>query len=699
MKYGIDEQQIRTWWQIFKAPNRLAEIRLLSGKNIYSGYFKSADSLITNIRCYLESSDSRNSTLQAYCIFNDIDEALYSREQHEKFVYGTKTTKDDDITHRNFVLIDLDPERPSGISSSNDEFEKAHRKAADIYRFLIANGFFEPIICVSGNGYHIYVPCDMPNDDVHHELVNDFLKSLGHMFADGNVGVDQSVGNAANLTKLMGTWAKKGADTEDRSWRPARFVKIPQEIRKNDELLFRKIADLLPKENPQPSQPHINTQYKESFDLVTWLNRYGISYKEEKQGTSTRFTLEYCPWVETHSDHKKWDSALFLDPNGKITFNCTHSHCQGKTWQDFRLYYEPDAYSRTFEPRQQRQYAPPPPRYEIKEEVPELGQKWLSMSSIQKVNLSDMENIKTGIHELDKSIEGLYLTEVSLLSGSNSSGKSSFLNTLILNIIQQGYKVALWSGELPAFVLKSWIQMVAAGKERLLPSKKNPGRFYVPDNIGEHIDRWMDGKFFLYNNEYGAKWQQIFHDMETLLKVGVKMFILDNLFSLDINILDGDKNNKQRELIIQIKEFAKRNKVHIILVAHPRKVMTFLRKNDISGSSDLTNAVDNVFIAHRVNNDFFKAGAEFFGNIQIQQFQNFGNVIEVAKNRMYGVVDFMVGMHYEVETRRFKNTQDEDIRYGWEDEPTQITMSFSQPVQQKDNGMPFEPPTNEDVPF
>ena len=32
--------------------------------------------------------------------------------------------------------------------------------------------------------------------------------------------------------------------------------------------------------------------------------------------------------------------------------------------------------------------------------------------------------------------------------------------------------------------------------------------------------------------------------------------------------------------------------------------MGFLRKDDISGTADLTNAVDNVFIVHRVNNDF-----------------------------------------------------------------------------------------------
>ena len=702
--YEIDEEQIRLWWSIFKSPDRLAEIRLLGGKSSFSGYFKTADSLIVNIRYYLEKeTDGRYTPLQAYCIFNDIDEALYGREQHERFVNGAKTTKDDNILKRNFVLVDLDPERVSGVSASNEEFEYAHLKAVAVYRYLVGMGFSEPIICVSGNGYHLYVPCDMPNDDAHHVLVNNFLKSLGNIFSDSHVGIDQSVGNAANLTKLMGTWAKKGSCTPDRPWRKSRFVKVPKEIKANEDSLFQKIADLLPKEEPKPT-PNRSRSFSNNtpFDLRSWLNEHGIVYKEDKQGVNTRFTLEYCPWVDTHSDRKKWDSALFLDENGKITFNCQHSHCKGKTWQDVRLFYEPDAYSKpAYQPQQYapRQYAPQKPKYEIKDEIPELGEKWLSMSSIKKVDLSALEHVKTGFTELDRSIIGLYMSEVTILSGSNASGKSSWLNTLLLNIINQGTKAALWSGELRPDVLKAWLQMTAAGKNNLRVSSYGDGKFFVPTNIGEKIDAWMDGRFFLYNNEYGAKWEQIFHDMELLLKAGVKVFALDNLFSLDIDILEGDKNSKQRELILQIKEFAKKNQVHIILVAHPRKVTTFLRKNDISGSSDLQNAVDKIFIIHRVNNDFFRAGAEFFGQAEIQRFQGFGNVVEVCKERMYGIVDMMVGMHYEVESRRFKNTPDETIRYGWEDYPRQQSVFDNPQYTEQTSDMPFPRQDDSEAPF
>ena len=705
--YEIDEQQLRKWWEVFNPSSKLVEIRLL-GKNTYSGYFTDIDTLIAQLRPLLDHNNYQYyGAMQAYFTLNEVNEDLYSREQRDVFVKKPKsTTTDGDITRRRFVLIDLDPQRSAGISASNAEFEKAHMKCVDVYKYLLANGFKEPIITVSGNGYHCYVPCDMPNDDEHNELIKKFLQSLSNIFGGDDVEVDEKVFNPARIDKLIGTWAKKGADSKERPWRISKILKVPSDLTPNDDECFKKIADLLPQEEPKPHQQRRTYQgNNQPFDLPTWLTQHGIVYREKKSGDATVYELEWCPWVDTHSDRKKWDSALFVAPDGQITFNCQHSHCKGKTWHDVRLKYEPNAYDRpVYQPQLSytpRQYAPKK-TYEIKDEIPELGKKWLTMKSIEKLDLTQLKGVKTGYTELDRNIVQLNYGEVTLLSGGNASGKSSWLNSLLLNIANQGVPNALWSGELPERILKTWIQMAAAGKNNLRQSQYGSGKYYVPSNIGAKIDDWMEPLFYIYNSEYGNTWEQIFHDMTELLKVGVKVFTLDNLFSLDIDLLEGDRNNKQKELILQIKKFAKVNDVHIILVAHPRKTMAFLRKNDISGTSDLTNAVDNVFIMHRVNNDFFRAGAEFFGEATINMYRGFGNVLEVAKNRMYGIVDLMVGMQYEIESRRFKNTTEENVQYGWEREPTQSTMSFDNNHEQVSNYITTQPVNNgvdENLPF
>lgn len=687
----INEETIRRWWDIFVKDNGFTEVRIL-GRFQYSGYFDNVDSIIQAIKPYADMDDE-----QMYFVLNKIDSACFGRQQSGKIVKSPKiTTNDNDIIRRCFVFVDFDPVRKSGTNASNEEFELAHKKAQDVFRFLREKGFSEPIICKSGNGLHLTYKVDFPNDEETTEIIKHFYEYLGSLFSDDKVDIDTKVFNLARLCKLYGTTAKKGANLQDRPWRMSEIIYVPKDLNITPIEKFKELADLLPKkEEPKPTAKTIRVG--ERFDLESWLVAHGIEYRKKQDGGSTKYEVKECPWKDTHSSNNPYSSALFQDSEGKITYTCAHSHCKDKQWKDFRLAYEPDAYTKIQAIQtiyQPRSYVQPKPTYQIKDEIPELGEKWMSMSSIKKVDISQLEHVKTGFTDLDRNIIGLYMSEVTILSGSNASGKSSWLNTLLMNIIEQGTKVALWSGELRPDILKAWLQMVAAGKNNLRLSAYGDGKYYVPNNVADRIDSWMDGKFFLYNNEYGAKWQQIFNDMELLLKAGVKVFALDNLFSLDIDILDGDKNNKQRELILQIKEFAKKNQVHIILVAHPRKVTTFLRKNDISGSSDLQNAVDKIFIIHRVNNDFFRAGADFFGEATINMYRGFGNVIEVCKERMFGIVDLMVGMHYEIESRRFKNTAEENTQYGWEREPTQSTMAFDNNPAQVSNYITTQPENN-----
>ena len=41
------------------------------------------------------------------------------------------------------------------------------------------------------------------------------------------------------------------------------------------------------------------------------------------------------------------------------------------------------------------------------------------------------------------------------------------------------------------------------------------------------------------------------------------------------------------------------------------------------------------------------------------------NVIEIAKDRDNGTMDYFIPLYYEVETKRLKNSQSENKIYGW----------------------------------
>lgn len=697
----INEATLRQWWHVFKNDSELVEIRML-GKFAYSGYYKNIDKLIEDIKPYEELPDE-----QIYFTLNEIDDGCYGRAQCEKIIKSPKTTtNDNNITRRTWVLIDYDPVRVTGTNATEEEFELAHKKAQQVFLYLRKCGFSDPVICKSGNGWHTVYKVDMPNTEEVRDMLSRFLQSIALMFTDEKVDIDESVFNAARICKLYGTTAKKGANLPERPWRMSEIVYVPSEIKVTDISLFQAVANLLPKEEPKPTLPYRGGGTNEPFDLERFLNEHNVQYKKETCAKWTKYVLDHCFF---NPEHKGKDAAIIQMASGAIKYTCLHNTCQQHTWQEVRQMLDPHAYERQYQPQpyqpQQRQqpFSGKPQSTVlqpiIQPETAELGKKWFSMKDIAKVNINELEGFKTGFTELDKAIRKLFFASLVIVSGSNASGKSSWLNSLILNAIQQSQKCALWSGELRPDILKTWIQMVAAGKE-FLRQGSNGKYWYVPDDISKKIDDWTDGKFFLYNNEYSNKWEQLFADMKELLAAGVRVFILDNLFSLDIDVFDGDSNKKQKELINQLTEFKKKHKVLIILVAHPRKTTSFIRKNDISGTSAIIDAADYIFILHRVNNDFRKSGGEFFGAANIQKFFEFSNVLEVSKDRMMGTQDYLVGMYYEIESRRFKNTNDEKRVYGWRDDIGVQTNMFEEPATPTATAdeMPFGAPTD-DVPF
>lgn len=695
----MDANEIRKWYRTFKRPDELFEIRILGNRNPWSGYFYDVEQAIAALQPF----DNMN----IYYTINEVKKACASRSQFGQFqqVSGTATSKQD-IEQRWWIPIDVDCERPSGVSSTDEEKELAHKKAAEVYYFLQANGFSTPVVCDSSSGYHILYPVDMANSDDAELVVKAFLETLAHRFTDDKVKIDTVLHDANRIIRLPGSFGRKGRSTEERPHRMAKILSVPNELHRMDYNFIKAFNERYKIIVEQPVRKYGGYNGgNATFNIRDFIRDHNISVAKEVSipGGGTKFILTECPF---DSSHKAPDAAIFEMPNGAIAFKCFHNSCQQHDWHELRQMLDPTAYEpKPYEQGNQQRVAAVPqhttqqqPQRVVLPENSELGKKWLSLREIKKINIHDIERVKTGFAKLDSAIKGLFLCEVTIVSGSNSSGKSSWLNTLLANIVQQGYPFALWSGELRPDVLKTWIQMVIAGKRHLRQSQY--GNFwFVPNEVAAQIDAWLEGRFFLYNNKYSNKWEQIFADMKELLAIGVRVFVLDNLMSMDIDIFDGDTNKKQKTLVQELCQFAKDNKVHIILVAHPRKSNAFLRKNDISGSANITDAVDNVFIIHRVNADFLRLGKEVYGTM-INAYKDYGNVIEVCKNRMMGAQDFLVGMFYEQESRRFKNEVNEAIEYGWSgaNQPDLFAeMPTTVQQQMPDEGLPFAPTDNNSV--
>jgi len=670
----IDKGEIYKWFNLFVAwkENPLVEIRIIGRRTTASGYFTDPDSIIESIERYENDN--------IYFTINSLSDEHRSRPQFGKILEGKNaTTADNEVTKRDWLFIDIDPVHITDTNATEDDANYAKATARKVVHYLKDQGFYQPIVVFSGNGVHLYFRCDLNNTPDTLQGVEKFTKALAQLFDDDRVKIDPKICNAARIARLPGTTSGKGRpDDEVRPQRMCRILTVPTEIKPNDVAYIRKIAADVPEE-PKPSRE--NNWGREKFDLQKFLHEHNIPVKQEiRAAGGTRYILDHCVFNE---NHRAKDAMIFQYDNGAITYKCLHASCSQYKWRDVRLLYDPDAYSSredvsdfAYKRRMQGQEKKPfVPQVETKEK----GPIWLSLDEIPTIDPDSIESIGTGIKELDNKIfGGTILQQLSIMTGRPASGKSTLLNTILLSSIQQGYPTAIFSGELPDHLLKSWITLPAAGRNYVRASFKRNDSYYVPKDVEDKIIAWLKGKLFVHNSEYGNNWKQLREDIKNIAAKGARNIILDNLMTLDLDYeTDASQYKAQKDFIRELHDMVRTLNIHVWLVAHPRKQTTFLRYDDISGASDIGNLADNIFIVHRVNQDFENQAKAFFPKSKLEGIKasQFTNVIEIAKNRVPGMYNGdLVGVYYEPESKRMKNSQAEVFQYGWDVTPVQMQI-------------------------
>ena len=314
------------------------EVRALTDQFTHSGYFSDPAALVRAV----EPLDADNSVHGIYVTLNEVNPALLSRRANRiKMRLGKKdsTTSDADILRRRWLPIDIDPLRPSGVSSTDEEHGLALAKAEEVARWLAGLGFPDPVRADSGNGAHLLYRIDLPNDEAATPLVKSCLATLDTLFSDDRVTVDTANFNAARIWKLYGTVSRKGDNTPERPHRRSRMLSAPDELKVATIDQLRDLAARLPTEQHAHAQPA--TPKDKGFDLRRWLSNHGIGVRSEKPYSGgTLFILDQCPFSSAHKD----GAFAVQFGNGAVFAGCKHTSCGGGTqrWQELRERYEPD---------------------------------------------------------------------------------------------------------------------------------------------------------------------------------------------------------------------------------------------------------------------------------------------------------------------------------------------------------------------
>ena len=148
--------------------NDVYECRIISNskRNPLSGFFFGTEALLPALQ---NTVDLRN--VNVYITLQSCDRAVYSRAQKDRFLANQPATSDNDITGYRWLFIDMDPERVTGVSSTNDELKESAHLANRVYHYLRDLGFNEPLKAVSGNGCHLLYKINLRKTDAKEEML------------------------------------------------------------------------------------------------------------------------------------------------------------------------------------------------------------------------------------------------------------------------------------------------------------------------------------------------------------------------------------------------------------------------------------------------------------------------------------------------------------------------------------------------
>lgn len=287
------------------------------------------------------------------------------------------------------------------------------------------------------------------------------------------------------------------------------------------------------------------------------------------------------------------------------------------------------------------------------------------LADVESVDLNDLERIRTGFSNLDRVVDGFFMGQLVLLTGKRGEGKSTLMGQLMAEALNQGYKVLAYSGELPGYQFKRWLDFQLAGPQNVLTTYNvySDPRYSLEGETVQRLNRWYYDNAFLYDNNSlnGDEYESLLETIEkTIQRYGVKLVCVDNLMTA-IDVASADNQYvQQSQFVRSLKQIAVRYNVVVLLVAHPKKTDGKVTDNDaVSGSSDITNRAD-IVLSYVKNSEGEAPGGKVF----------------IMKNRMTGKLalgDGAVAMEYEPSSKRiYQAGSSPSYKYEWERTPAEF---------------------------
>lgn len=309
----------------------------------------------------------------------------------------------------------------------------------------------------------------------------------------------------------------------------------------------------------------------------------------------------------------------------------------------------------------------------------------VDFADIEDIDLDALDGIPTGLPNLDRYLMKLFYGTLNIVTGINGSGKSSFLNQVICQCLDRGENAYLFSGELPNFQAKNWLNFIFAGQRNVKECQYNESTFYkVTPEAKKAISEFYRGRLYIRQDGESNKAADLLKSMEdSVRKYGTKLLILDNLTAINLESNDSNKYDKQADFIMDLIAFAVKFNVVVILVVHPHKInmMRRLSKMDVQGISAIIDLAHRIISLYRVQESDRQGVPKLNGNGWKVKPIKADVIFDILKDRLTGYESRSIETFYDRPSKRFFTTEEElDYQYAWDKRKYNTPLPF--PPQQ-----------------
>lgn len=310
-----------------------------------------------------------------------------------------------------------------------------------------------------------------------------------------------------------------------------------------------------------------------------------------------------------------------------------------------------------------QKYGPQAVRDAVAHAVPVESKHVKRMSEVRRLSLADLPRVRSGIKTLDEKTGGFYYGQLIILTGERGKGKSTMGSQFVASAIEQEVPTFIYSGEMPDWCVREWLDRQLAGKANIR-QRRQPDGFVVDEvrpEIGCIIGQWYNDLSYIYDED------DLDDDtdetlLETVRKVilqyGCRVLLLDNLMTAMDDDMSADQYRQQTAFVRELAKMARQLEVVIFLVAHPRKAgLQEFKNDDISGSGNIANLASMILRYDEPRKAKEPADKDTGDRI-----------LQITKNRLTGRVDFEgIPLWYEESSKRISDTKGVyDWHYGWE---------------------------------